>query len=77
MESGKTKDGHIININRFEIWSQVQSLFTQTWLKQLTMASTWPVNNFAKISEEMHILHAFYSMNSLQFKIWHGFTFAS
>ena len=46
-----------------EILPLVQSLCTQTWLKQLTTALTWPVNNFSRISEEiqfrMHFFHEF------------------
>ena len=43
------------NPNKIGSSRGVQSLFTQTRLGQSTMASTWPVNNFANISEKIYI----------------------
>ena len=48
--------------------TQLQSLFTQTWLRQPTMVLTWPVKKFFQNLRRKTIFYAFFSMNSFQFQ---------
>ena len=53
----------------------MQSLLTQTWLRQPTKVSTWPVNNFSRISEEIKFETQFAPGIHFNFKFWHAFAF--